>query len=459
MKIERMVSNGLSHYSYVLEDKGEAAVIDPGRDVWRYIDKAEEMGARIRYIIETHRHEDFVSGGVELWEKTGAPVLHGGALDFGYGEDVKDGDSLRLGSMILRILETPGHTDESITVVVRENDDSEMDIMAFTGDLIFFGDLGRVDLYGEDMRRDNAKKMFKSVQNKIRPLGDQLILLPAHGQGSVCGGAIESRDMSTLGYEIGNSPLLNVDEKEFLDIKGAESMEVPPYFSRMEVLNRNGPPLLTEPRRMRAMDMEQFLELHDQGAQILDVRDPLAFSSGHIPGSLNIWLKGLPAFGGWFLDYDKPIILIDNDCTRTDEAWKDLIRLGYDNIKGYLSQGFSGYTNLGKEVAMASMVDIEGFKGITSGSEDFILDVRDRDSWERDGHIKGAERIYVGYLSARLDEVPRDRKVIIYCDSGYKTGIAASLLLLNGFQQVKLLHGGMNAWRRAGLPVENGSGE
>jgi hydroxyacylglutathione hydrolase len=456
MNIERMESKGLSHYSYVLEDKGEAAVIDPSRDVWRYIEKAEEMGARIRYIIETHRHEDFVSGGVELWEKTGAPVLHGKALDFGYGENVKDGDTFPLGSMILRILETPGHTDESITVVVKESLDSHADLLAFTGDLIFFGDVGRVDLYGEEMKRDNSIKMFGSIEDKIKPLGDHLIILPAHGKGSVCGGAIKSRDLSTLGYELKNSPLLDTDEKEFLEIKENESMEVPPYFSRMEVLNLNGPPLLTEPGRMRPMDIEQFLELHDQGAQILDVRDPLAFSSGHVPGSLNIWLKGLPAFGGWFLDYEKPIIIIDNDCTRIDEAWRDLIRLGYDNIKGYLSQGFSGYTNLGKEVAMASMVDIEGFKGITSGSEDFILDVRDSDSWERDGHIKGAERIYVGYLPARLDEVPRDRKVIIYCDSGYKTGIAASLLLLNGFHDVQLLHGGMNAWRKAGLPVENG---
>ncbi len=454
MIFKRFMSEGLSHFSYMVGSGREAAVVDPGRDVWRYLKHALDIDHRIVAIFETHRHEDLVSGGIELWERTGAPVYHGRGTELAYGEEVKEGDTFDIGSLSLEVLETPGHTDESISISVKEEKES-VPLMVFTGDLLFYGDTGRVDLYGEERSEANAEKMYHSIFQKLFGLGDHVVIYPAHGQGSVCGGSITEREVSTIGYEKKKDPLLGMDRSEFILKKLKEEMERPSYFDRMEKMNTEGPPLLTRRGDIEPMDLETFMRVRSSGAQVVDTRHPCAFAGGHVPGSLNIWMDGLGQFAGWMLDDEGEILLLDWNGDRMEEARIFLERVGLDNVKGYLSRGFDAYAGKGLPLANARMATIPHSKELLAFEDTFILDVRNRSSWERGGHIGGALRIFVGELPERIDEVPRDKKVLIYCDTGFKTGIAASVLLQHGYHDVHLLQGGLEAWNESGMYIEH----
>lgn len=455
MIIRKIVSEGISHNSYFISAGGLAAVIDPRRDCEIYLDLAGEIGARITCIIETHRNEDYVIGSLELAARTGASIYHGHQMDFAYGKSVKAGDTFRLGPVELRIIETPGHTLESISVVVTDTGVSGVPYAVCTGDALFAGDVGRTDFFGPERRPEVSEMLYDSIWKKILPLGDGTLVFPAHGAGSVCGSDISDLEFTTIGYEKKTNPFLALSKEEFVRKKVSEHNYLPPYFKRMEALNKEGAPVIHHLPGLQPYSVKDVKELLGR-AQILDIRGPTAFAAGHIPGSLSIWKEGIPAFAGWFLTFDTPIILVDDfNCGLVDTS-RHFVRLGYDNLKGYLAGGFPAYTKSGSPVGRIEAWSVHDLAGRLQGEEIFLLDVRDIANVTRVGRVPGAHHIYVGELPGRFLEVPRDRLVVVYCDAGFKGTLAASFLAGKGYPYLVNILGGMTGYLAAGYPVEKG---
>ncbi|MDO9045856.1 MAG: MBL fold metallo-hydrolase [Methanobacteriaceae archaeon] len=453
MIFEMIKSTGIAHNSYFLGDHGKASVIDPRRDVDIYIDLAEANNFKIEYIFETHRNEDYIIGSLELAELTGAKILHGSQLDFAYGSPVFDKDTFSLGSLELEVLETPGHTKESISLVIKDKSVSDDAQMVFVGDALFAGEVGRVDFFGKLETPHMAHLLYNSLHQKILPLGDQTIICPSHGAGSVCGADIREQDMTTIGYEKKTNPLLQLSEEEFIQAKVEEKLYTPPYFSQMEINNQNGPKILGSIPYLTPLNAHEVKSEASKGAQIVDVRKPTSFGGGHIPGSINIWREGLGAYAGWFLNYEDPIIIVDDNEQKMDEIKRYLIRLGYDNIYGHLSDGFPSWYMAAMKVENLDMWSVHQLKEAQDNGQDmFLLDVRKLNDHEKK-YIKNSHHIWVGEVPLKLNEIPKDQEVIIYCDSGYKSTIAASILQKNGYKSVKSVLGSMGAWLKAEYPV------
>jgi len=449
MLFKRIVSPGLAHNSYILGSRDSAAVIDPRRDAWTYAEVARRNDMRITHIFETHRNEDYVIGSLELAETTDADVYHGAALDFGYGVPVEDGDSFSLGALRLDVLETPGHTDESISIVVTNTAVSSEPYMVFTGDALFAGDVGRTDLYGPDERERMAAMLYNSLHEKLLPLGDQVIVCPAHGSGSVCGGSIGDLPLTTIGYERRSNPMLQLDRQSFIKRKKRERLHVPPYFRQMEVYNRRGPPLLHRLPHPLGIPASEIADLEDE-IQLVDVRRPESFAAAHVPGTLNMWSNAVAGIAGWFLSYDRPVVLIGDD---DNVALRSLVRLGYDDVMELVG-GIGAWQQSGRPTGGIDMWHADLLRERLNDDDVFILDVRTLHSREQHGHIPGSEHVYLGDLPDQLDELPRGEAIVVYCDAGYKTGTAASLLARHGFDGVAELIGGIAAWKQAGHPVD-----
>lgn len=456
MLFQKIVSPGIAHNSYIIGSGGEAAVIDPRRDAGIYLRIARDAGMRIAFIFETHRNEDYVIGSCELAARCGAEILHGRATAFGYGTPVKDGDSFMAGDLGLAVLETPGHTDESISVAAREQGTPDGPLFVFSGDALFAGDTGRTDFLG-DTRRD-AGILWDSITGKILPLGDGTILCPAHGAGSVCGAEISSREYTTIGYEKANNPLLSMTREEFVRHKAGEHHYTPPYFRRMEVLNRDGPPVLGTLPEPVPLKPAGFRAEVAGGAQVVDIRSPTSFAGGHIPGSLSIWRDGLPSFAGWFLGYDRPILLVDDFNTGLGAAVRNLVRLGYDNVRGYHAGGFSAWSRVGLPHSQVAAIPVQDLAGRVGRESLFLLDVRDIRNRAGQGEIPGSHHIYIGELPGRLGEVPEDRPVVVYCDAGFKGSLATSILSAAGYTRVSNLLGGFSGWKAAGYRIAPAAG-
>jgi hydroxyacylglutathione hydrolase len=452
MKFEQITAEGLSHHSYFVASAGKAAVIDPRRDIDVYLDFAKRYDVAITHIFETHRHEDFVVGSRELAACTGASIYHGSQLDFGYGTAVSTGATFRVGLLRLGVIHTPGHTDESLSITMTDTAVSDQMLMVFTGDTIFAGDVGRIDLYGEEEADRLATQLYDSLMTHILALPDHVILCPAHGAGSVCGGAIGDLPLTTIGYEKKTNALLALGREAFVQHMRAEQLYRPPYFRRMEVFNKDGPPLLHHLPHLTALSATELQE-QKQDIQLVDIRKPAGFAAGHIPGSLNIWRGGLASFIGWFLVYDRRIVLIDDYNLRLDQAVRPFIRLGYDQVTGYLSEGISAWFRAGKPVAHIDFWDIDQLQAQLGDDALFVLDARDNRAWQK-GHIPHATHVYAGLVPEQMDSIPRDHRIVIYCDGGYKTGVVASYLKQQGYQHVTELAGGIAAWRTAGYPLE-----
>lgn len=445
MIFEIIKSEGISHNSYFLGSGSEAAVVDPRRDVDVYLELAEMHGVSIRYIFETHRNEDYTIGSAELARHVDAEILHGSALDFRYGTPVREGDTFSLGSLELEVLETPGHTYESISIAVRDTSISDECLMIFVGDVLFAGETGRVDFFGPEKIPETAGLLYDSIHENILPLGDHVVICPAHGAGSVCGADIRDMDTTTAGYERLTNPYLQMGRDEFIEYKKSERLYTPPYFRRMEENNLRG--VKVNKSHLEALPLQDFRELMGEGAQVVDVRNPTSFCGGHIPGSLNIWQDGFAAFAGYFLNYEDPILLVD-DGRGVDSVRRSLIRLGYDNMAGYLAGGFPPWYMAGLEIQKLDAISVHELREMEG---DFLLlDVRKITDRER-FHIEGSEHIWVGDLPDNIDLIP-EKDVVIYCDSGYKSTIAASILESHGFR-VSTVLGGIGAWLRAGYPV------
>lgn len=450
MLFRLLKSEGLAHNSYYVSAGGEAMVIDPRRDIDAYLELARYNQDRIRYILETHCNEDYVIGSTALQAASGAQILHGSAIDFEYGSPMREGDEIGVGRLRVRALETPGHTDESMSYALVDTETSGDPVMVFTGDALFIGATGRVDLYGPDEKERLAEQLHRSLFEKILPLGDQVMLFPAHGAGSVCGSGMVDRDLSTLGVErLFNESLKLREREKFVSSKVDEKHVRPPYFARMEEYNRRGnAPIFERLPRPPPLSPGEFAERVHAGALIVDTRMPQAFAAGHIPGSYNIWLDGLPGYLGWIAPLDAEILFVLPDHAEQKKAVLHAFRTGYDEIGGYLRGGFESWQNEGREVGRHGTMDTHELRRrLDSGEKVTVLDVRKPDEWE-EGSIDGAEKIFVGELEQKLDRIPRDQTLVAMCSVGHRGGLAASILARHGFRDVYNYLGGFTAWSR-----------
>ncbi|MFN2267131.1 MAG: rhodanese-like domain-containing protein [Desulfonatronovibrio sp.] len=445
MFLEKIKSEGLSQLSYLIGDKGKAAVIDPRRDCEIYLKMAYSMGCRITHIFESHRNEDYAIGSRELAELTGAEIYHGANLPFTYGRPTKEGDVFNLGDIGLKVLETPGHTMESISLILFDTKSGKNPLGIFTGDALFIGDVGRTDFF-PDKKEKMAGLLYDSIFNKILPLGDQVIIYPAHGAGSVCGSGMADREFSTLGYERLNNTLLQIkDKNEFIKTKVNEEHSLPPYFSRMEEYNLNGPPFLGQIQLPRPLNVHEFEEMSQQGMQILDIRSAQSFSGVHIPGSISIPLNMVPLYAGWFLTYNADIGLVGDSMEDLKKAVTYLVRIGFDRVSGFLHNALGEWEIQGKYFESIPAVYAGEIQRRISTNEEFtLLDIRTGSEFRKE-HLPGAKHIFLGELQKRAHELGTEEQITTFCGSGHRAIIAASILKKLGFKNVENCFGSIQA--------------
>lgn len=455
MLLKIIKSKGLAHNSYFLADGEEALVVDPRRDCMVYTQLANRECAKIKYILETHRNEDYVIGSLELQKLTGAEIAHSKETPFKYGEhNLGDGETLNIGSLKLKALYTPGHTNDSMCYVVYDSLSNDP-LMAFTGDTLFAGDVGRTDLPGLDIWREQSEKLYYSLHEKLLLLGDHVIVYPAHGAGSICGHEISDQESSTIGYERKTNSILQLDKESFIEYMMKQKLLRPPYFRKMEDYNLNGPPLLSKASIPKPLSVDKFEEeTHQPNTVILDTREPGAFAGSHIPGSLNIWLGGLGFFLGWIVTYDQRILLVTERKEDIETAKAYLYRLGFDNIGGYLCRSVKEWINHGKPMEHLGTLSAAMLRERLDHNEIILVDVREEREWD-EGHVEGAERIYVGHLMGEANQrLPHDTPIATICGWGGRGGLGASILKKLGFDDVYNVLGGMKAWKSLGYPLK-----
>jgi len=453
MKLKTIKSEGIAHNSYFLSDGNEAAVIDPRRDCQIYPRLAQQECAKIRYILETHRNEDYVIGSFELQNITDAEIGHSNALPFKYGDhNLSDGEILTVGNLKIKVLYTPGHTNESLCYAVYRRDKRDA-LMIFTGDTLFVGSVGRTDLYGKEADPAQAEKLYTSIHEKLLPLGDHVIIYPAHGAGSVCGHGISDQDFSTLGYEKKTNPFLQSGTEAFVQRAMSEEMFVPPYFRKMEDYNLNGPPLLRglpPPEPFGLTEFEQQMQQPD--TVVVDTRRPAAFAGAFIPDSLSLWLGGTSAYPGWILDYNQKILFVHERKSDMNTVAAHFHRLGFDNLGGFLCLGISEWQDMGKPISHVGTLSASELKERLEKNPLLVVDVREPSEW-KEGYIQGAERIFFGHLAVKAGSLPRDKPVAVVCSVGQRASTGASILKKEGFKEVYNVLGGMTAWTNLGYPT------
>lgn len=459
MFFQAIKTPGLAHVAYVLGSEGEGLVVDPRRDIDVYLDVLHAQGLRPRYVLQTHRQEDFVLGTAEFARRTGARVVAGmhpinGYVDMQLGER----ERLHLGGLTLVALHTPGHTPESFSYAVFLEPHHTLAWGVFTGDALFAGETGRTDLPAVERTHENAALLFDALHQKVLPLGDQALVFPAHGAGSVCGSGIAERELTTLGYERQRNPVFTLSRGDFIQRKVHERLPRPPYFSWMEAVNlQGGLAPAREPRTVPLLPPREF-QRASEGWPVIDAREPEAFAGGHIPGALSIWRNGLPVFTGWVAQHDAPVFLVLPEEADTAEAVRALARVGIDKVDGILAGGFGAWRSAGLPMERHSTLTPEE---LNEHKERFqVLDVREISEFE-EGHIPGARHAYVGELEERLSRLSlrTDAPVAVTCSVGHRAGLATSMLLRRGFQSVFNVLGGMTAWRKLDLPVREGPPE
>ena len=462
MFFERIYEKGLAQASYVIgcQATKEAIVIDPKRDIDTYLEIAERENLKITHIAETHIHADFLSGSLELANATGGKIYLSdeGGSDWQYQFDhigLKDGDVIKLGNLVIKVLHTPGHTPEHISFMLIDKPASPEPIMIFTGDFVFVGDVGRPDLLEkaagiEGTMIEGAKQMFQSLK-KFKALPDHIQVWPAHGAGSACGKSLGAVPSSTVGYEKLSNWALNIeDEETFIQSLLDGQPEPPKYFAMMKKLNKVGPKILGSLQHPAKLNASEFNSALNTGYQIVDTRDKLSFAGGHIWGSINIQdNNSFSTWAGWMLDYEKPIILITSE-HGVDILNRALLRIGFDKLQGYIS-------DLDKLEAIGQKMEILNQISADELTEDFssfrILDVRSYTEFNL-VHIPTAVNIHAGYFEKYLNIISPDERIVVYCTSGDRSAIAASYLLRNGYKNVFNLSGGINSWIQSGLKIE-----
>jgi hydroxyacylglutathione hydrolase len=453
----------LAHASYLIgdEETGAAAVVDPQRDTDQYIAFAAEHALKIKHVFLTHLHADFVAGHLELRDRAGATIYLGAAAKAAYAfTPVADGDVLELGRVRLKALETPGHTPESISIVVYDLNASEtLPHAVLTGDTLFIGDVGRPDLRAALgwSAGELGAMLFDSVHAKLMALPDESLVYPAHGAGSLCGKSLSKETVSTLGEQRRtNYALQPMSKEEFIQVVTADQPDAPAYFNYDAVLNSQERPTLDEAlaREMNPLSLDETLRMQAAGAQILDTRDASEFASAHLAGSINIGLAGqFATWVGTVLDPKRPIVIIADPGQENQSAVR-LGRIGFDHVAGYLKDGLQSLAARPELVAFTERLSGQFAAELLSSSRPpLAIDVRA--PRERDQkRIAGSLGIPLNHLMEKLDQLPRDRALLVYCAGGYRSSIAASLLQRSGFDPVAEIAGGIVGWESAKLPVE-----
>jgi len=447
----------LAHASYLVGDGGEAAVVDPSRDIEVYLEEAEAHGLTIRWVLETHLHADFVSGHRDLAARTGATIGIGRRAEAQYPHrGLSDGDEIRVGNVVLRALETPGHTPESLSFLVFERAGDEQPWGVLTGDTLFVGDVGRVDILSSRLPvTDLAGLMYDSLHGKLLRLPDETRVWPAHGAGSLCGRSMSKETWSTIGRERMMNPALKpMSREEFVADITRDVPETPVYFLHSRDLNRAGPALRTGAPMPPLLPPRAFAAAAREGAVMLDTRSPAAFGAAHPSGALHVGLDG--QYASWVGTLVRPEdrLLLIAEPERVEEAVMRLARVGYENVAGILDGGVERWKAEGLPVASVPQESVES--ALRSGRR--VLDVRRPAEWER-FHHKGATLIPLAQLPTKLGQLERDADWVIVCASGYRSSIAASVLERAGFARVTNATGGMDAYRSMGLPVEVGASQ
>lgn len=451
MFIEKIKSDGLAHLSYLVGDGGEAAVVDPRRDCEGYVEMAAARGCRITHIFETHRNEDLVSGAPILAGLTRAQVHHGPnpAGDVLYADTVREGAEFRFGSLTLRVLETPGHTDDSLSFTIHDDEVGADPVGVLTGDALFVGDVGRTDFY-PDRAEEVAGLLYDSLQ-KICALGDHVLVYPAHGAGSVCGNNMANREFTSVGFERRNNPMLQfASRKDFIAAKLAEHHDQPPYFRLMERLNLKGSAAAARVICPSALDIEAYRDIAD-ACTVMDVRGIADYLGAHLPGSLAIPCDMVPAFAGWLVDPDDRIVLLATDESQAETAARHLARIGYDRVEGFLAVAMTGWASRGLPFGSIPVADVdEVARQVDSSPNDWtLLDVRKQPEIE-DGIVPGAHTIFLGHLPEQLDTLDPEGSYTVMCASGARATIGASILRRAGFSDVRVFLGSMAAWKASG---------
>ncbi|MGY3054490.1 hydroxyacylglutathione hydrolase [Pedobacter sp. UYEF25] len=457
MFFQHVYDESLAQGSYVIgcQATGEAIVIDAKRDIDVYLDIVKQNNLRITHIAETHIHADFLCGSRELASVTGATMY----LSAEGGEDwlyefahkgLKDRDVIKVGNLSLEVLHTPGHTPESISFLLTDHPATEKPVMLFTGDFVFVGDIGRPDLLEKaagliGTKESGAKQMFQSLK-KFAALPSYVQVWPAHGAGSACGKALGAVPSTTIGYEKIRNWAFRYGENEqgFTDCLLAGQPEPPKYFAMMKHLNKADRKLLIEVPRHLKLTTTQFNSAYKSDIKLIDSSDKADFAKGFIPGSLNIQNNNtFSTWAGWLLNYQEQFMLVCND-SQIEDLTRKLMRIGLDNIYGYISN----VNECGLELQTEEVISVDAFKTYLGKEDVQIIDVRGATEYEA-AHIKGADNIFVGTIQDNLDKISKHKQLVIYCQAGDRAAIAYSVMAKNGFKNVKNFSGGMKAWLEA----------
>ena len=461
MFFQHVYDKSLAQASYVIgcQKTGEAIVIDAKRDIDTYLEIAKQNKLNITHVTETHIHADFLAGTRELAEVTGATMYLSdeGGPDWSYEFEhvgLKDGDTIKVGNISLEVIHTPGHTPESISFLLTDIPAAKEPVMLFTGDFVFVGDVGRPDLLEkaaglQGTKDKGAEDMYRSIK-KFSELPQYLQVWPGHGAGSACGKALGAVPSTTVGYELIRNWAFqyNDNKKGFVDYLLDGQPEPPKYFAMMKRLNKVDRPLLTSVPNHKKLSLEEFKAAYEKGVKVIDTRVKEEFFSGHIPNTLHIQdNNSLATWAGWLVSYDEPIILIADD-NQMEDLTRKLMRIGLDNIQGYISD----VETVGIPLEKTETISIDEFRSYLDNDGVQIIDVRGASEYKT-GHIEGAENIFVGTLADEIPKVDKDKQVIIHCQVGGRAAIAESVLARNGVKDVKVYVGGMSEWSSKKEPV------
>jgi glyoxylase-like metal-dependent hydrolase (beta-lactamase superfamily II)/rhodanese-related sulfurtransferase len=444
----------LAQASYLIGSKGEAAVVDPRRDVDVYLEEAAAAGLTIRHVIETHLHADFVSGHRELAARTGAKIYFGHRANAAFPHvALREGDEIAVGDVRLRALETPGHTLEGISILVIDTASSPTPKAVLTGDTLFIGDVGRPDLIGEVRSAEEmAGMLYDSLHGKLLALPDSVEVWPAHGAGSLCGRNISKETSSTIGIQrTGNWALRPMPREEFVRLLTADLPEAPAYFARDARANREGGALLETLPAPPPLPIREFARRRDEGSLVLDTRPSAAFGTAHVPGSIHIGLSGqFASWAGSLIDPQATILLVAEDPERVAEARMRLARVGLENVVGYLEGGIEAWDAEGLPLAQTEQITVEELASrLSSSAAPALLDVRRPAEWQ-EGHIGTARHAPLHQLDTEDLPLAPEAPVAAICGGGYRSSIATSLLERRGYRRVSNVVGGMAAWMGEG---------
>jgi hydroxyacylglutathione hydrolase len=454
MHFEQFYLGCLSHASYMLASDGEAVVVDPQRDVEIYIKAAAEHRVAIRHIFETHLHADFVSGHRELAARTGATIYIGAQAGATFPHvDIGDGFGLRVGKMSIAALETPGHTPESVCLVIVDEEKSPAPWAILTGDTLFLGDVGRPDLSKRYIPAQLAGMLYDSLHGKILKLADDVLVYPAHGAGSLCGRNMRAERVSTIGTErLTNYALQIKNREDFIQQLTSNLQARPEYFLQDAEINRSGAAALSDLPELSPLDPVELKTVLAEGGIVLDVRSGEQFAAGHVPGSVNIALSGqFASWAGALLGLAARPVLIAETQQEVAEARMRLARIGLEDARGYLQGGIAAWSQAGLALATIPQVSVEALGGQLHDGGLQVLDVRREPEWEA-GHVEGATWWPLDNFKVAPPEIDRSAPIAVHCKGGYRSMIACSLLQRAGFQNVVNVVGGFDAWQQAKLP-------